>query len=586
VKVIVQAARLKDPVTVEIIRHALLAAAEEMMVNLKRTAYGAHIYEVEDCVAGLFDPSGNALALAPGSPMMLCDLGAVIRDGRTKLGTDNMYAGDIIACNDPYVLGGHSSNMTLYSPVYFEGELEGFTATRAHWIDTAGAVPGGKSFDIRDIWQEGFQLRHIKLFSRGQPVADWMRFLADNGRMPETTLGDMRAQVAAARTGERRFIALLEKFGPDMIRAGAEEIFRQGEALARQAVREMPDGVYTAEAFLDNDGVTLGRHVPIRVTIRIAGDQFEVDYSEMSEQVLGPINTGIASAIGIAAFAFKSVTTPHEPPNEGHFRALKVVIPPGKIISATSPAPTSWWSKVTNTTIDTILAAMSQAIPGAIPAAHFGDIPLVINSGRDPRKGGRPFIYFQPIPGGYGARPYEDGENCTNCLHEGAMQNIPYEVEEHQFPVLTEYATFRQDSEGAGRFRGGFGYEAAYRILVEAQLFVGVERSECPPWGLAGGEAAMSNHFSVQEGSAAPQTMLKAQWVKVDSMSRCVIRTGGGGGFGDPLERNPDAVAEDARLGYISRDRARTAYGVALTETFAVDVTATSALRASRSHWT
>lgn len=578
------AAGVIDPVTLEIVRHALLAGSEEMMINLKRTAYGAHIYEVEDCVGGLFDRDGNALALAPGSPMMLCDLGAVIRDGLEKLGRAKMDAGDIIASNDPYTLGGHSSNMTLYSPIYWKGELVAFTATRAHWIDTGGAVPGGKSFDIHEIWQEGFQFRHIKLFRRGEPVEDWMQFLKDNGRLPETTLGDMRAQVAAARTGERRMTALLEKFGLETVNAAAEEMFRQGEELARQKVALMKDGTYTAEAFLDNDGVVMDKRVPIKVTVRISGTDFEVDYSEMSDQVIGPINTGLASARGIAAFAFKALTTPHEAPNEGHFRPLTITIPPGKILSARPPAATAWWSKCTNTTIDTILAAIEPAIPRDVPAPHFGDVPLIMTAGKDPRRGNKPFIYFQPIPGGYGARSYEDGESCTNCLHEGAMQNIPVEVEEHQFPVHTEYATFRVDSEGPGRYRGGFGYEAAYRILVDAQLFVGVERSQCPPWGIAGGGNARSNDFVVKRTPDDPGTsMLKAQWVTVNASTLCVVLTGGGGGYGDAFTRDPNAVAEDARLGYITVAHAREAYGVVLdAKTFALDSTATAELRRGR----
>jgi N-methylhydantoinase B len=222
-----------------------------------------------------------------------------------------------------------------------------------------------------------------------------------------------------------------------------------------------------------------------------------------------------------------------------------------------------------------------------IPAAHFGDIPLVMVSGRDPRKGDKPFIYFQPIPGGYGARPYEDGENATNCLHEGAMQNIPVEVEEHQFPVHTEYARIREDSEGAGRYRGGFGYEAAYRMLVDAELFVGVERSQCAPWGVAGGGAAQTNDFAVKRTpEEEPVRMLKAQWVKVTASSLCLIKTGGGGGYGAPFARDPSAVADDVRQGYVSAGRAREAYGVAVDPgTFAVNERETARLRKLGTGW-
>ena len=560
------ARRTIDPVTLEIVRHALSAGADEMMVNLKRTAYGAPIYEVEDCVTGLFDRDANALALAPGSPMMLVDLGAVVRDGLATMGADGMRPGDVIASNDPYTLGTHSSNMAIYSPIFWHDELVAFTATRAHWIDTGGAVPGGKSFDIRDIWQEGFQFRQIKLYREGEPVEDWMRFIRDNSRLPETTLGDMRAQVASCRTGERRMASLLDKFGSQTVFAAAAEMFRQGEQLARAAVEAMPDGEYRAESYLDDDGVTIGQPVPIRVTVRISGTDLEVDYSEMSDQVPGPINTGLASAQGIAAFAFKAFTSPHEAPNEGHFRPLRVTIPPGKIISARPPAATCWWSKVTNTTIDTLLAAMSKAIPDRIPAAHFGDVPLIFVTGRDDRRNGKPFIFFQPIPGGYGARPYEDGESCTNCLHEGAMKNIPFEVEEHQFPVRTEYARFRRDSEGAGRYRGGFGYEAAFRFLTDTELFIGVERNRCRPWGLAGGGEAASNEFYLErDGDGdARSLVLKAQHVRADPRTLCVIQTGGGGGYGNPLERDPELVAADVRMGYISEERARDVYGVVL----------------------
>lgn len=572
-----------DPVTIEVVRHALLAGAEEMMANLKRAAYGAHIYEVADCVTGLFDAEGNTLALSPGSPMMLVDLGAVVRDGFQKLGRERMRPGDVLASNDPYTLGTHSSNMALYSPIFLDGQLVAFTATRAHWIDTGGSVPGGKSFDISEIWQEGFQFRHIKLFDRGEPVDDFMRFIADNVRVPETVLGDMRAQVAACRTGERRYVALLEKFGVPTVEAAVAEMFRQGEELARREVAQMPDGRYSAEAFLDDDGVVLGKRIPIRVTVVIRGSEMVVDYTEMSEQVPGPINTGVASGQGIACFVFKAVTTPHDPPHEGHFRPLRVILPPGKIISAQPPAPTCWWSKVTNTTMDTILAALAQAIPERVPAAHFGDIPLVMLSGRDPRHGGKKFIFFNPTPGGYGARPYEDGESCTHSLHEGDMLNVPIEVEEHEFPVQTEYVTVRADSEGAGRYRGGFGYELCFRMLADAQIFIGVERNTCPPWGIAGGQAAEPNTFVIRPDSGAERVVLKGQHVRLDPSMVSIMRSGGGGGYGDPLAREPERVLEDVRLGYISVERARSAYGVVIDpQTLALDAAATEALRRAR----
>jgi len=553
---------VSDPATVEVVRHGLIAVAGEMMINVKHAAYSPSIHEIQDVCVGLLDNDAAILACAPGLPMFLADIGEVVRDGFAVLGSDAFQPGDVYMSNDPFTIGTHVNNIATYSPIFVAGERVGFAVVRGHMVDMGGTVPGSRSTRLTEIFQEGLRVRQLQLYARGEPVAAIHRLIADNTRMPEAVLGDLRAQVAACRTGERRVEAMVKKYGQVAFHEACREVLDHGERLARAAVRDIPDGTYRAEAFLDDDGISVDVRVPIRVRVEVAGDQMTVDFSDFAEQTEGSINTGPAGAVAIARHAFKCLTTPHESPNEGHFRPLHVVAPLGKVVSARPPAACGWWSRTTSTTIDCIFRAVSDAIPAAIPAAHFGDIPMCLISGYDTK--GRRFVFFEPVPGGHGGRPHEDGVSATECFHEGDTPDVPVEIQEAILPVLVEESTLDQDSAGAGLHRGSLGYRRTFRLLSpRASMQLNVDRHWCAPWGLRGGLAARPNSAYIEaQAGAERELVLKRDAIRLEPGARVILVGGGGGGWGDPLEREPDAVLRDVIAGYVSAEGAERDYGV------------------------
>ncbi len=570
-----------DPITTAVIRHGLVAAAGEMMTNVKRAAYSPSIHQIQDVCVGLVDSEARILACAPGLPMFLADMGEVVRDGLNLVGRAAFEPGDVYLSNDPFTIGTHVNNVAAYSPIFAGGELVSFAVARGHMVDMGGAVPGSRSTRLTEIYQEGLRIRQLPFYRRGEPVEYVHRLIADNSRMAEAVLGDLRAEVAACRTGERRLGALIERYGLETFRRTAEAIFDHGERLARAAVREMPDGVYRAEAFLDDDGVTLGETVPIRVSVEVRGDCMTIDFSDFAEQRLGSINTGVNGAISIARNAFKCLTTPHEPVNEGHFRPLAVVVPPGKVISATPPAACGWWSRTTSTTVDCIFRALSPALPRAVPAGHFGDIPMCLINGLDLE--GRRFVFFEPVPGGHGGRPHEDGVSATVCFHEGDTPDVPVEIQEQTLPILVEESALDPDSAGAGQNRGGLGYRRVFRLLsTSASMQINVDRHRCPPWGLGGGLSGVPNRAYIQATPGADwELVLKRDGIHLDSGARVLLAGGGGGGWGDPRRRDPRRVAADVVDGYVSPQAAQRDYGVIVDSQGVLDDELTARERAA-----
>ena len=551
---------LPDLATIAYVRHALVAAAGEMMINVKRAAYSPSIHQIQDVCVGVVDVEGSILACAPGLPMFLADMGEVVRDGYDTLGRDVFEPGDVYMSNDPFTIGTHINNIATYSPIFFEGALAGFAVVRGHMVDLGGAVPGSRSTRLTEIYQEGLRVRQLRLYREGEPDPAMMRLIGDNSRMAEAVLGDLRAQVAACRTGERRVEALLGKYGRLTFEHAAREILAHGDRLARAAVAAIPDGTYSAESFLDDDGVDLDTPVPIRVTVVVEGEGMTIDFSEFAEQTRGAINTGPAGAVAIARNAFKCVTTPHEPANEGHFRPLTVIAPPGKVISARPPAACGYWARTTSTTVDTIFRALAPAMPEAIPAGHFGDIPMCLINGYD--SNGRRFVFFEPVPGGHGGRPHEDGVSATVCFHEGDTPDVPVEVQEALLPIVVEESALDEDSAGAGRFRGGLGYRRVFRLLgSSASMQINVDRHRCLPWGLHGGAPGRPNRAAIQAEPGAPwQPVLKQDDIRLGPGARVMLVGGGGGGWGDPAKRSPAAIAADVEAGYVSAEAARRDY--------------------------
>lgn len=570
-----------DPVTLEVIRNALPAIANEMSFDLQRTSYNMMIYEVRDYCCALLDVDGRLISQNIGGVShFIADLGVVIKDGVVRYGRQGFTPGDVLVTNHPRVAGQHLNNMCVYTPVFFDGALLGFAIVRAHWVDVGGMSTGfGAGGAVADPWMEGLQLDQVKIYEAGEPDRKLLRLIADNIRFPDASMGDLRSQLAACRLAERRLEDLFRRYGRDLTMASIETIFDETEAKCRSIVSKFPDGEYEAEALIDHDLVDHDRPLEIKVRVIVKGSDMTIDFTKCSLQRRGPINSRTLAA---AYVAYKAITTPLEPVNEGSFRAVRVEIQEGNFMMATYPAPMAAWSLPIPTVVDTVLKALAPILPDRIPAAHLGTLGAAwVFFGFDPKRK-RSFVMQSIEGGGWGGRPWEDGESASVSICQGDVRNAPVESIELKCPVLIEGRLLRGDSGGAGKYRGGLGLETRVRNLVEGQFTVhNAGRSLTPPWGLWGGGAGrVSENRLALPGAADPENLdMGRRWMPVGSTA--IIMSAGGGGWGDPLDRDPEQVRSDVIEEFVSLEAAREGYGVMLDpRTLAIDEGATLALRA------
>ena len=549
-----------DPITVEIIRCALRAAANEMSAVLKKTAYNMMIYEVQDYCVSILDDEGRTMSQNEGAlPIFLADLGVAVQDGVEVYGLENIHPGDVFLVNHPEVCGQHLNNMVVYTPFFLESKLLCFLAVRAHWIDVGGASTGFGSSMTLDVYEEGIQIRSGKIYAEGKPNNEVLRLIEDNIRFPESSLGDLRAQIAACRTGEERLEQIFRKYGGARFQEAVQVIWNQTDKLVRESVRAIPDGVYEASSFLDNDGKDFTKTVPIHVKVEVRDDELTIDFSEVSDQVPGFINCGSSGGMAAARVAFKALTSPHREVNEGSFRALNVVLPPGKLLSARRPAPIGGWSLSLPTVLDTIFRALAPALPERIPAAHKGDMGGYAIFGTHP-KTGRRYVCQNIMGGGWGGRPFEDGESASVSMCQGDVKNTPIELQELYYPLLFGCHALRTDSGGAGKFRGGIGVEVKVKPLHDVYVSRSTDRIQCPPWGLLGGDEGMTNLTLIRRDGKEEKLPGKFSHLLARPGETVTFLTAGGGGYGDPSERNSTAVRRDLALGYVSKEHAEQDY--------------------------
>jgi N-methylhydantoinase B len=570
-----------NPVTLEVVRNALVAYANEMATVLVRTAYNMMIFEVHDYCTGIVDTEGNIISQNTGGlPIFLADLGAAVVGAMQIYGREGFEPGDVLVSNDPEVCGQHLNNIVVFTPFFFEGELLAFLALRAHWVDVGGGSSGFGSTNSQNIFDEGIQLRAIKIYKAGKANDEALRIIKDNIRYPDSSLGDLRAQLAGCRLGERRLQELLAKYGKATVLGCVQAIWDQAEALARAKIRQIPNGVYEAESYLDNDYVDRDRTVRIKVRVVIEDDEMTVDFSELADQVRGPINSGPSGGIAAARVAYKFLVAPEGGVTQGEFRPLKVVLPPGKLLSAVRPAPLGGWSLSLPTVIDTILLALAPALPELVPAGHKGDMSGYALMGQDRRRA-KPYICLNIFGGGWGGQHDQDGVNAAVSICQGNVHNAPVEVQEAYYPIIVDKHEFAADSCGSGRHRGGMGIEIVIRSEDDAYLNTQFQRTVQPPWGILGGGEGMPNSAWIVDADGGRRSAAAVTRHLVRPGERVVMRTGGGGGYGSPLEREPERVAEDVRLGYISAKRARDDYKVVVDNAGTLDPGGTRALRQS-----
>jgi N-methylhydantoinase B len=572
------AKRPVDPVTVEIVRNGLIAVTEEMKTNLMRTAYNLIVYEALDFTVGLFTAEGDTISIGLGLPMFIRGMAETVKAKLKHFGKDGIHPGDILITNDGYITGSHLNHVTLTMPYFHDGKLVAFGCCMAHWLDIGGA----RGIVTTDIYSEGLQIPMLKYRRAGAVNQDIVDIIRINCRLPDFAMGDLRAQVTALTTGERRFLELVERYGAEEVALAVAAIMDQTEAEARANTLSIPDGTYEAESFMDDDGLDVGNRVKLRVKVIVNGDRMTIDLSEVANQVRGFFNSGPATGIACAQVAYKCLTTPtFYPLNEGSFRSLDIICPPGKVISAVRPAPLQNWMSFPQTVIDTVFKALAPAIPERTIAGHHADLVIGQVQGITPE--GNFFVtHLGPVGGGWGAKSSEDGVSVTVCINDGDTHNTPSEQVEAKFPLLINHYSLRPDSGGAGRTRGGLGADYAVTALCPMMLNTRIERKFCRPWGLYGGGAGAGNSIELRVDGEwtdnPPNAKLMAQRLK--NGDGFMIRSGGGGGFGDPRERSAERVAHDVGEGYVSAAAAAENYGVVVDPvTGTIDQAATAKLR-------
>jgi N-methylhydantoinase B len=571
------AANTLNPVTVEIVRNALLACAEEMKIDLRRTSYNPIINEMNDFSVGIFSAAGETVAQAPGLPHFVCDIPSAINSIAQDIGGfDRFEPGDVFLTNDPYVNTFHVHDVNSVTPFFVDGELAGFACSRAHWHDIGGASAAG-NMSATEVFQEGIILRSAQLYSRGERNASVFRIIEANTRLPETVMGDLRAQVGACQVGVERVLALIGRYGIEVYDACVARILADGERQALDALEQIPDGVYSAESFLDDDGVH--RSVPLRVaaTVTKSPGRLSIDLTGSSPAVAGSLNCNVNTTRSICRLVFKMLTTPTEPANEGHFRMVDIVVSEDSIFNAKRPSATLPGFFALHTLEDVVRRALASGMPDRVNADDYGRCCPAHIKFRDRSGGYR--ILADTEGGGWGAKPYEDGESG---LLFGEIRVIPIEIMEMRYPVLLRQYRLREDSGGAGLHRGGLGVVKQYECLQDGQLNAGFERQVFPPSGVFGGGSALANRVAIisPDGSRRelPSKTTDHPVAKGEVIS---FELAGGGGYGDPVQRDLESVAADLRGGYVtSREQLADEYGVILHDGGnEIDVAATAARR-------
>ena len=558
-----------DPITLEVIRHGIISICDQIDANMTRTAFSPYIYEYKDYAVGFVGVDAQLLAQCTGGmPVFVADsVGMAVRDGLETYGRENFHKGDVVVCNHAAVQGQHLNNTVMYTPVFAGAngdELIGFFAVNCHWIDIGGSAIGSVSYSSTDIFMEGLQLRSIKLWSKGEPIEEVYRIIENNTRFPLELLGDIEAQLGGCLLGRDLTQAMADKYGTVVFLGALDMILDQCAAATREKIRAIPDGVYQHEAFLDNDGVR-DENIPIKVKVIVAGDELTIDFSEISDQVKGCINSGYyGGGRTCARVAFKYLIATDEPANEGTFRPLKMILPEGKLLSAEPTAAMGLYSIPFPTVIDCIIKALEPALPQRVTGAHFGTFSSLSFSGKRIDTGA-PFKANDSGHGGWGACATHDGAGPFRTMAHGDTRLIPIELQESMYPYRVEEFCLRQDSGGPGKWRGGLGFDKQYVLLAPCELWANFDRIGCPPWGVQGGKAARSGQVLIfKDGKQEAKLLYKTENCPLQAGDRVRMATGGGGGYGSPSERPVELVQRDVIRGFVSLESARDDYGVVI----------------------
>lgn len=567
-----------DIFTLEIIKNGLIVANEEMFYAFGRTAKSPVIYEVLDYAVGIANADGELVAQAPGVPGFSGVLDFVAREVLNKWG-DKIAPGDVFVSNVPYGSGTHLNDVALAMPLFHDNELICFILNKGHWSEVGGMHFGSWTSDSTEIFQEGIQLPCVKLYINGEPNKDIIDIIAVNSRLPDFTLGDMDAQIASMKVAAYRIKKLIDKYGLNNVLKAMDKLLEDGKKYALLKLKELPKGVFEAEDYIDDDGLT-DEPVYVKVKVTITDTEFIADFTG-SGPAKGSINSPFPATVSGVRETYMAVLDPHAYPNGGFFKPLKVIAPEGSVFHPTRPKPTStFWESMSYAT-DLVWKALAHVVPEKLTAGHFLSILATILGGIDDRTG-EPFAIVEPQPGGWGAGYDMDGESGLVACGDGETYIASAEVYERRMPILVErYELNVHDGTGHGKYRGGFGVVRNYKVLCnEASFTVSIGRNKFPPWGIQGGYNGTPNYCVIYKQGQEPKIVRKVAAEKLRKGDMVSLRSGGGGGWGDPLERDPELVKMDVKNEYITIDVARDVYGVVLdSKTLEINWSATKELR-------
>ena len=567
-----------DPIAFELFRNAIFSIADEMALTIFRTTYSGVLKDNMDYSTAFCDADGKLVAQGLTLPGHLGAIPTALEVVANRY-RDDMAPGDVFAMNDPFDGGMHLPDIFVFKPLYFEGRRIAFAATICHHTDVGGRVAGSNASDSTEIYQEGLRIPPLKLYEAGKPNATLFALIEKNVRVPIKVFGDLRAQLAACHIAERQFLELVERHGAALTERYMTQVIDHAERLTRSALQDLPNGQWSFEDWIDDDGVELDKPIRLFVTMTKQDDHMLVDWTGTDPQVKGAINNTLSYTKAASYTAIRSVLPANIPNNEGVFRAIEVTAPPGTIANGVLPAACAARGLTGFRMVDCAFGCLAMMLPDKVFAASDGGNTGISIGGYHADRS--PFIYVDFTCGAWGARPWADGlDGNSNMFANMASHSV--EVTEAEQPIRIEAYEFVPDKAGPGKFRGGVPFRRDYRFLEdEGILQVRSDRHSIPPYGLYGGQPGKpsQNHLNPETENRAMPSKLTMTIHEGDVFRHEVA---GAGGWGDPLERDPAAVARDVLNEVVSRGAASADYGVVIDGLGRVDADATSRLRAEQ----
>jgi len=549
-----------DPITVEVVRYKLDGIANEMQSTLLRSSFSPIVKEGLDASASLFTPDGTTLSQSCSIPIHLATLIPAVAQVLKTYPVDGMRDGDIYILNDPYTGGTHLPDIAVITPVFHRGQVIALSGAMTHHQDVGGMSAGSVPTNATEIYQEGLRIPPLKLRDGGVFNDTLVKMIRQNVRIPDTVMGDLNAQVAACTVAARRLAELADGYGHNQLASIFDELLQRSQTMTRKALAAIPAGTYRFVDYLDNDGIELDKPIRIEVAVTVKGGDIEFDFEGTSPQVKGPLNCVPSGSLAAACFAVRALTDHTIPTNGGCFRPIKLRLPAGTIVNPQEPAPVNARTSTIKRITGCMIGALAQILPERVPAASAGELLVLAFGGTQPGNGGR-YVVGELIAGGSGASAGVDGvdvieTDATNCM------NLPAEAMEMEAPIRVHRVALRQDSGGAGTFRGGLGVVREYEILDgEVSLSHRGERHFFSAPGLHGGAEGAKAHSVIRRAGGAEEVIPSKAATTLHKGDRLIIETAGGGGYGDPHARKAEQVRDDVRNGKVSKEAARTAYG-------------------------